>query len=86
MSRNKNTARYTSTLRGGRELELLKPRQPGLGVSRALHTVKPGERLDTISWAYYRDPNQGWRIVEANPVLDPDELLEPGQILAIPEL
>jgi nucleoid-associated protein YgaU len=40
------------------------------------HTVKQGERLDNITNQYLGDPEQFWRICDANGALDPDELTE----------
>jgi hypothetical protein len=38
------------------------------------HTVALGERLDTIAAARLGDPEQFWRICDANRALRPDEL------------
>jgi hypothetical protein len=48
------------------------------------HRVVGGERLDHISWQHFRDAERFWRIGDANLAMDPDALLEPGAILAIP--
>ncbi len=40
------------------------------------HFVVEGERLDVITAHYIGDPEQFWRICDANPVLHPDELTE----------
>ena len=40
------------------------------------HFVIEGERLDVITARYIGDPEQFWRICDANPVLHPDELTE----------
>ncbi len=40
------------------------------------HVVKQGERLDTITAQYLTDPEQFWRICDANRALRPDELTE----------
>ncbi len=40
------------------------------------HTVTEGERLDNITAQYLGDPEQFWRICDANGVLRPDELTE----------
>lgn len=40
------------------------------------HTVSQGERLDTLAAQYLGDPEQFWRICDANGVLRPDELTE----------
>ncbi len=50
----------------------------------ALHEVRDGDRLDLIAAQYFGDPEQGWRIAEANGVRDPrDVLSEAGSRIAI---
>ena len=49
------------------------------------HAVQQGERLDLISFKHYGDPQQFWRICDANLALHPEELLEVvGRRLRIP--
>lgn len=49
------------------------------------HRVKDGERLDLISYQSYKDPEQFWRICDANLAMLPEELVEePGRQLLIP--
>ena len=49
------------------------------------HTVADGERLDLIAAQYLGDPEQFWRICDANGALLPEDLVaEPGRRLAIP--
>jgi hypothetical protein len=38
------------------------------------HNVTQGDRLDLIAWRAYRDPEQFWRICDANGAFRPDEL------------
>jgi hypothetical protein len=40
------------------------------------HTVAEGERPDNIAARYLSDPQQFWRICDANAVMDPWELTE----------
>jgi len=48
------------------------------------HTVTDSERVDTIAAKYLGDPEQFWRICDANAVLHPAELTaEPGRTLRI---
>lgn len=48
------------------------------------HTVGQGERLDNISARYLDDPEQFWRICDANRAMRPDQLTErPGRQLRI---
>jgi hypothetical protein len=52
------------------------------------HTVKEGERLDNITAQYLGDPEQFWRVCDANEAMRPEELTEePGKTvkIALPE-
>lgn len=40
------------------------------------HVVNEGERLDNLTSQYYNDPEQFWKICDANGVLRPNELVE----------
>jgi len=40
------------------------------------HTVTQGERLDNITAEYLNDPQQFWRICDANGAMRPEELTE----------
>lgn len=40
------------------------------------HTVTQGDRLDNLAARYLGDPEQFWRICDANNVLRPEELTE----------
>ncbi len=40
------------------------------------HTVSEGERLDNITALYLGDPEQFWRVCDANGVIRPGELTE----------
>lgn len=40
------------------------------------HVVLQGERLDNITARYFGDPEQFWRICDANSAMRPDELTE----------
>jgi hypothetical protein len=40
------------------------------------HAVTQGERLDNITAKYLNDPEQFWRVCDANGALRPDELTE----------
>jgi nucleoid-associated protein YgaU len=49
------------------------------------HRVVQGERLDLIAYQAYRDPEQFWRICDANRALRPADLVaEPGGVLLLP--
>jgi hypothetical protein len=40
------------------------------------HTVTEGERLDNITAQYLGDPEQFWRLCDANGAIRPEELVE----------
>jgi hypothetical protein len=42
------------------------------------HTVVQGERYDTLAATYIGDPEQFWRLADANGVTDPSDLEAPG--------
>jgi nucleoid-associated protein YgaU len=49
------------------------------------YTVTRGDRLDLIAYRFYRDPQQFWRIADANLTMLPEDLMsEAGRRLAIP--
>lgn len=49
------------------------------------HIVVQGDRLDLIAWRAYRDPEQFWRICDANRAFRPEELTEEvGRRLVLP--
>lgn len=48
------------------------------------HIVSEGERLDLVAHQYLGDPEQFWRIADANGAMRPEELTEePGRRLRI---
>jgi hypothetical protein len=47
------------------------------------HEVRVGERLDNIAYQAFGDPEQFWRIADANREMDPDELVRVGARLRI---
>ena len=49
----------------------------------AEHLLLQGERLDLVAAAHLGDPDQSWRLADANGALHPRDLAEPGSSLAI---
>lgn len=48
------------------------------------HQVRSGDRLDNLAARYLGDPQQFWRLCDANRALRPDELVEtPGRTLLV---
>ncbi|HQF16586.1 MAG: hypothetical protein A4E45_01455 [Methanosaeta sp. PtaB.Bin039] len=63
----------------GRTIVYIKRRfvpEPETLASALEHTVVQGERLDHIAARYIGDPEQFWRICDANGAMDPSELTE----------
>lgn len=52
---------------------------------RFAYSVVQGDRLDLIAYQFYNDPEQFWRICDANSAMQPEELVaEVGCRLNIP--
>ena len=72
----------------GREIVYLRRRflpLPGNGPLIAEHVVVQGDRLDNITARNLADPEQFWRVCDANNAMEPDELTaEIGRRLRIP--
>jgi hypothetical protein len=50
-----------------------------------VHMVRLGDRLDLLASTFFADPEQYWRICDANGALVPRGLVrEPGHLLVIP--
>jgi hypothetical protein len=48
------------------------------------HRVRSGDRLDNLAARYLGDPQQFWRLCDANRAVRPDELIEtPGRALLV---
>lgn len=84
-----STSRYASVADGtyqdasGRQFSYkllrLTPTAPAL----LAHTVVQQDRLDLLSATYYSDPEQFWRICDANLAMRPDDLMLVGFRLQI---
>jgi hypothetical protein len=82
------TAIETTTLElpGGRKVVYLRRRfvpPPERFALLQEHVVQQGDRLDNITAHYLGDPEQFWRICDANAALRPEELEEIGRWLRI---
>lgn len=47
------------------------------------HRVTEGDRLDNVTARYLGDPEQFWRICDANRATRPDDLMRVGRVLRI---
>lgn len=81
-----DTAKYVTPAE--REIVYLRRRFLPIAANGPLiaeHTVTQGERLDTITARYLGDPEQFWRVCDANRALHPRELTaQIGRRLRIP--
>lgn len=51
----------------------------------AQYIVKEGDRMETLAYQYYGQPQLWWLIADANPeVFHPEDDLMPGSVLRIP--
>lgn len=48
------------------------------------HTMSANERLDLLAYHFYSNPEKFWLIADANPQMDPDDLLQVGLSVLIP--
>ncbi|MBD2773372.1 LysM domain-containing protein [Iningainema tapete] len=79
------TAKWVSP--DGREIAYLRRRFLPNATTAVLaeHAVTEGDRLDNITARYLGDPEQFWRVCDANNAMHPDELTtEVGRRLVIP--
>jgi hypothetical protein len=86
-SRYAATETTTVTLPDGREVACLRRRFVPAPANFALleeHVVAQGDRLDVVTARYIGDPEQFWRLCDANPVLHPADLTAtPGDVIRI---
>lgn len=86
-SRHHGSAVKTATLPDGRIVSYVArrftPPRDGIEITDT-HRVQEGDRLDLLAAAHFGDPTLGWRILDANGILDPREALaERGALLQI---
>jgi nucleoid-associated protein YgaU len=69
----------------GRELRYKRLRSVRTAPSLGEHVVVRGDRLDLLAFRFYGDPEQFWRLCDANRALEPDDLVrKPGRRLVVP--
>ena len=83
-SRYQNTGSYQVTGAKGQPVAALKIRLIPSTPAGFRHTFNASDRLDLLAYKYYRNPEKFWLIADANPEMDPEDLLEPGRQLLIP--
>jgi nucleoid-associated protein YgaU len=78
-SRYNSVATLVWTTPDGREIPYLARRfvpPPERFNTLGTHTVVAGDRLDNLAARYLGDPEQYWKLCDANGALRPDELVE----------
>jgi nucleoid-associated protein YgaU len=83
-SRYQNVPTYQIAFSGGRTVTALKIRLIPPTPAGFVHVVTADDRLDLLSYQFYRNPEKFWLIADANTAMDPENLLEPGRQLLIP--
>lgn len=74
------TSRYSAvpdsvyTAASGREIAYKRLRAIPSPEAFRVHVVAREDRLDRIAFAYFRDPEQFWRLCDANAAMQPDTL------------
>lgn len=68
----------------GRAVKIVKIRFIPPTPAQLSHTVTQSDRPDLLAFQYYRRPTLFWRIADANDVVDPAELVNPGEVIKIP--
>jgi nucleoid-associated protein YgaU len=83
-SRYERVGVYPATTADGRTVTALKIRFIPPTPAGFFHTYTADQRLDLLAFTFYRNPEKFWLIADANPAMDPEDLLEPGRPLRIP--
>ena len=76
----------TATLerQGGGEIRYKRLRFVVTEPAQMAYVVQDGDRVDTVAWNVFRDPEMWWRIADANAGLVADGLTDtPGRVLAV---
>ncbi len=83
-SRYANVGDATYQDAGGRQFTYKLLRLIPTAPTLLAHTVVQEDRLDLLAAKFYTDPEQFWRICDANLAMRPDNLHEVGLRLLIP--
>lgn len=68
-----------------RQIEVKQTRPLKPTTTALVYEVKQGDRLDLLSFRFFRTSRRGWLICDANPeYLHPEDLLVPGNRIIIP--
>jgi hypothetical protein len=70
---------------GGRSIPYVLLRTfPGLAPTQRTILLGDGDRLDLVSFRFYGDPEQYWRICDGNRVMRPEDVEVAGRRLLVP--
>jgi hypothetical protein len=83
-SRYAGVADATYTDANGRQYSYKRLRLTPDAPTLIVHNVLQHDRLDLLANTYYSDPEQFWRICDANEAMRPDDLLQIDFELKIP--
>lgn len=85
-SRYENVADAVYAGTNGRKILYKRLRPIPLPPGFQTYKVAAADRLDLIAFHFYQDPEQYWRICDANRALLPEDLVsEPGTRLRVPQ-
>ncbi len=85
-SRYEAVADAIYTASDGRQIRYKRLRAIPLPPAFQVYAVRAGDRLDLVAFQFYQDPEQFWRICDANRALRPQDLVsETGRRLSIPQ-
>ncbi|WP_437942635.1 hypothetical protein [Sorangium sp. So ce341] len=76
---------YQAEARPGGAVALYEPRFAAARRAALTHRVDPGDRLDLLAHRYLGDAQKTHVLVDLNPTLDPESILEPGRRIAVGE-
>ncbi|MEA2689030.1 MAG: hypothetical protein QOD51_1637 [Candidatus Eremiobacteraeota bacterium] len=83
-SRYQDVGTYRATDASGATVTALRIRFIPATPAGFYHAFVAGQRLDTLAYVYYTNPEKSWLIADANTAMDPEDLLELGRRIAIP--
>jgi hypothetical protein len=84
-SRYDRVGQALHTDREGRQIPYVLLRTiPAPGPVRGLHDLAAHERLDLVAGSMFGDPQQFWRLCDANRTLRPDDLEVVGTRIVVP--
>jgi hypothetical protein len=84
-SRYAESARIRVPLPDGSVRDMLAPRVAPKTSANGAYQVKPGERLDLLSFVTTGDTTRWWLLADANPWMDATLVERPGETIELPD-